>query len=84
MSYELSNAPSLHLMISTEVTLQEAAQRARNKAAAFFGEEPEHISLHLKDATRDVDLESTSSLCEPGMLVESRESYHCSFKATVR
>lgn len=79
-----SNVPELRLMISTEHTLHDAVFVARVKAAAFFGVAPEAISLHLKHAERDVDLESVETYEHPEQYVETVESYHCSFVAMVR
>ena len=83
MAWSTTNQPFLKLTISTEATLENAAQRARTKAAAFLEVRPERVELKLRSAERDVDLESTSSLCEVGTFVETRESYHCEFIATV-
>ena len=83
MAWSTANPPFLKLTISTEDTLEDAAQRARTKAAAFLGVRPERVELKLRSAERDVDLDYYGSLGEPNRFVETRESYHCEFIATV-
>jgi len=83
MAWSTANPPFVKLTISTEDTLEDAAQRARTKAAAFLGVRPELVELKLRSAERDVDLDYYGSYGEPNRLDETHETYRCEFMATV-